>query len=161
MKAVRLSLAIAATAIVAAGTAGAQTATQSVTYQVAAINQVAVTGTPTLVVNSATAGSAPNAVTDATSTWAITTNGTAMKVTAAINTAMPTGVTLEADATAPTVGTSAGFKSLSTTATDVVTGITQVAGSALTLSYRLTATLAAGVVASASKTVTYTIVQGP
>jgi hypothetical protein len=43
---------------------------------------------------------------------------------------------------------------------DVVTGITKLAESGLSISYGLTATAAAGVVSSTTRTVTYTITGG-
>ena len=72
---------------------------------------------------------------------------------------MPANVTLSLTA-ASASGSSAGEQTLSTTAADVVTGLTGVAESGQTLTYGLSATVAAGVVASASKTVTLTIVDG-
>jgi len=140
----------------------ATSATQTVTYAVSAINAITVSGNPAaLTVNAATAGSAPTAVSDATTTYAITTNETGKKITGAINTAMPAGVTLTVNLTAPTGGTSAGATSLGTSASDLVTGITTLNESAKTITYNLSATSAAGVVGSASKTVTLTIVDGP
>lgn len=136
-------------------------ATQDVGYQVTAINELSVSGNPgALTVNAATAGSQPNPVSDSSTTYAITTNETGKKLTAAIDTAMPDNVTLSLTATAPSVGTSAGKKSLSASPVDVVTGITQVAESGIGLSYELSATVAAGVVSSSSKTVTLTIADG-
>jgi hypothetical protein len=161
MNAKKISLAAAVLALAAAGSANAQTANHAVTYQVSAINQIAVTGSPSLTVSTATAGSAANAVTDATSTWAVTTNAANKKLTAAINSDMPTGVTLEVNAAAPSGATSSSYQTLGTSAVDVVTGIATVNASGLLLTYRLSATLAAGVVSSASKTVTYTLVTGP
>ena len=140
--------------------AQAQTATQTVTFQVNAINQIAFVGAPSLTITTATAGSAPTSVTDATSSWAVTTNQTGAKITASIASNMPTGLTLSSSLVAPAAATSAGFLSLSTTAVDLVTGITKLAQGALGVSYRLDATAAAGVVASATRLVTYTITGG-
>jgi hypothetical protein len=81
-------------------------------------------------------------------------------VTASINSAMPAGLTLTANLTAPTGGSSAGATSLGTVAADVVTGISQKAESGLNVTYELTAALSAGVVSSQSRTVTYTITAG-
>ncbi len=135
------------------------TTTQTVTFEVQAINEISNSGNPgALVVSTATAGSQPDAVTDSSTTYAITTNGTAKKITAAIDTAMPTDVTLKVALGAPTGGTSAGQVTLGTVAVDAVTGITEVAESGLSISYELSALVTAGVVASGSKTVTYTIV---
>ena len=49
---------------------------------------------------------------------------------------------------------------LSTTVEDLVTGISAVAESGLTITYTLSATIAAGVVAQAQKTVTLTLTDG-
>lgn len=137
------------------------TTSQTASYQVAAINEISVSGNPAaLVINSATAGSAPNTVSDASTTWAITTNEASRKVTAAIDTAMPAGVTLTVNLGAPTGGTSAGAVTLGTIAADVVTGISKLNESAKTITYSLSATSAAGVVAAANKTVTFTVTAG-
>ena len=149
-----LALAFVATA------ASAQTATQTVTFQVDAINQVAVSGTPTLQITAAVAGGAPTTVTSSGNTWAVTTNQTTAKITASIASNMPAGLTLWATMGAPAGGTSAGLKSLSSTAVDVVTGITKLNASGLSLSYQLDATAAAGVIASTTRIVTYTVTGG-
>ncbi|UCB52267.1 MAG: hypothetical protein JSV10_09830 [Candidatus Zixiibacteriota bacterium] len=135
-------------------------ATQSVSYEVSAINEIEVSGDPgALVVNTATAGSEPNAATDATTTWDITTNGgtDAKKLTGATDTDMPANTTLEINLTAPTGATSPGDVTLSATAADLVTLIDSVAESGLSITYTLSATVAAGVVTAASKTVTLTL----
>lgn len=143
----------------AASAASAQTATQTVTFQVDAINQIAFSGSPSLVINTATAGVDPSAAT-AAATWAVTTNQTGAKVTASIGSAMPAGVSLTVNLAPPTGATSAGAQALSTTAVDLVTGLTKVAQGTLGVTYSLTATAAAGVVSSTSRTVTYTITGG-
>ena len=138
----------------------AQTATQTVSFQVDAINQIAFSGSPSLVINTATAGSNPTATNNSTATWAVTTNQTGAKITASIGSNMPAGLTLTVDLAAPAGATSAGAQSLSTTAVDLVTTITRLAQSSLGVTYTLTATAAAGVVSSTSRTVTYTITGG-
>jgi len=143
----------------AATAASAQTATQVVTFQVDAINQIAFAGSPSLVVNTATAGSNPTASTSAAS-WAVTTNQTGSKITASIGSNMPAGLTLSVNLAAPAGASSAGAQSLSTVAVDLVTTITMLAQGALGVTYTLDATAAAGVVASTSRTVTYTITGG-
>jgi hypothetical protein len=140
----------------------ATSATQTVTYQVTAINAITVSGNPAaLTVNAATAGSPPTSVSDATTTYAITTNETGKKITGAINTDMDAGLTLTVNLVAPTGGSSAGATGLSSVAADLVTGITTLNESGKTITYNLSATSAAGVVGSASLTVTLTIVNGP
>lgn len=137
-----------------ASVAAAQT-TATATYEVQAINEVSVSGNPAaLVINT---GAELAGVTDATTTWGVTTNETGKKVTGAINTAMPTGVTLEVSLAAPSGATSAGSKALGIAAVDLVTGIAQVQATGLGVTYTLKSTPTAGVVASATKTVTYTI----
>jgi len=134
------------------------TAQQTVTYQVDAINEISVSGDPAnLVVNSATAGSEPNADTNNTTTWAITTNQTARKMTGGINSDMPANVTLEINLTAPTDGASEGDVILSSIVADLVTSIETIAESGLTITYTLSATVDAGVVTQAQKTVTLTL----
>lgn len=155
----RTALALALLAL-ASTAAQAQTASHTVTFEVKAINQIAITGSPSLTITTAVAGTAPTSVTDATATWAVTTNQTGAKITASIPTAMPTGLTLSANLVAPTLATSAGFLSLSATAVDLVTGITKLAQGSLGISYKLDATAAAGVIASATRVVTYTITGG-
>ncbi|MCC4114223.1 hypothetical protein LLG90_02545 [Aromatoleum toluclasticum] len=156
----KLALALAMTGLAGAAFA-ADTATQTVTYEVTAINELSVSGNPgALTISAATAGSAPTSVSDATTTYAITTNQSTRKITAAINTAMPNYVTLKANLAAPTGATSAGAVTLGTVAVDAVTGISTLNESAKTITYSLEATAAAGVVTSASKTVTFTIVAG-
>jgi hypothetical protein len=145
--------------VAGAASLSAQTATQNVTFQVDAINQISVAGSPSLVINTATAGSNPTQAT-AAATWAVTTNQSTAKITASINSAMPAGLTLGVNMSAPAGGTSAGATTLSTTAADVVTGITKLAESGIAIGYTLDATPAAGVIASTSRTVTYTITGG-
>jgi hypothetical protein len=138
----------------------ANTAQQTVSYEVTAINEITVSGDPgALVVNTATAGSEPTADTDNTTTWALTTNGgtDAKKMTGVIDTDMPANTTLEINLTAPTGATSSGDVSLSITAADLVTLIDPVAESGLTITYTLSALIAAGVVPQATKTVTLTL----
>ena len=151
------ALATAMGFLVSGGAFAAESADQTVTYEVTAINELAVSGDPgALTIDSATAGSEPDAVSDATSSYDITTNGSNKKITAVIDSDMPTGMVLSLTA-ASAGGSGGGEQTLSTAAADVVTDLTEVAESGQTLTYGLSATVAAGVVASASKTVTLTI----
>jgi hypothetical protein len=139
--------------------ASAQTSNQTVTFQVNAINQIAFTGSPSLQITTAAAGSNPTDAT-ASASWAVTTNQTNAKVTASINSDMPTGLTLKVNLGAPAGATSAGDQSLSSTAVDLVTSITKLAEGSLSAGYTLSALPTAGVVASTTRTVTYTITGG-
>lgn len=139
----------------------ATSATQTVTYEVQAIDEISVSGNPgALIISSATAGSQPTAVTNATTSYSITTNGTTKKITGKINTAMPANTSLKVTLAAPTGGTSAGQVTLTATDQDLVTGIGTLAESGKTITYEFSATISAGVVSSASKTVTLTVTDG-
>jgi len=154
-----LLLALALMGLLAGTALAGASDTITVNYEVTAINELAITAASvTLTVNSATAGSNPDQASDGT-TYGVTTNAgdNAKKITAAINTAMPSGLTLQLNATAPTGASSAGATTLSDVAANVVTLIDSVAQSGLSLAFTLDATLAAGVVAAASKTCTLTL----
>ncbi len=134
------------------------TAEQTVTFEVQATNAISVSGSPTLTISTATAGSQPTDYTDSsTAKYNITTNETGKKITAKIDSNMPTGTTLKVNLTAPSTGTSAGAQELTETAIDVVTGIGQVAESNLPITYTFSATVSAGVVTSSTRTVTFTL----
>lgn len=159
MKANQLLAALVIAGLGATAAFAGNQAQQTITYEVQAINELSVSsGTVGLVVNAATAGQAPNVATDSSTTYAITTNETGRKITGALNTAMPSGVTLSVNLQAPEVaGTSAGKQELGTTAVDLVNGIATLNQAGLGIAYELKATSAAGVVAQATKTVTFTI----
>ena len=149
-------------AVVLGGVAMAgNTANQTVSFEVSAINELSVSGNPAaLVIDSATAGSQPTFATDDSTTYAVTTNEEGRKITGAINPAMPSGVTLKIALVAPTDGTSAGSVALGVDAVDLVTGISQLAASGKLITYRLDASAAAGVIESDTRTVTLTLTAG-
>jgi hypothetical protein len=159
MKKLTAVLAVAGLICATSGIAlASDTATQTVTYEVEAINELSVSGNPgALIVDAATAGEEADAATDSATTYAITTNGTNKKITGAIDTAMPSDVTLTANLTTPTGGTSAGAVTLTAGAQDLVTGITERAETK-GISFELSALVTAGVVPSATKILTLTIV---
>ena len=146
--------------VVAAVSAQAQTAPQTVLFAVNAINKVAFTGAPSLTITTAVAGSAPTSVTDATATWAVTTNQSTAKITASIPAALAAGLTLSSSLGAPAGAASVGFLPLAVVAVDLVTGVTKVAQGAMVVTYKLDATPLAGVVVGGSVVVTYTITGG-
>ena len=134
------------------------TATQTVTYEVSAINELSVSSpTVSLTVNAATAGGAPTSATNSSTRYAVTTNESNRKITGSINTAMPSGVTLSVALAAVTGATSAGSVALGTSAVDLVSGFSALNESGKSISYTLAASSAAGIVPSASKTVTFTL----
>ena len=136
--------------------------TQTVTFQVNAINEITVSGNPgSLIVNTATAGSEPDQVSDSSTTYNITTNGSNKKITGQLDSDMPSYTTLTVNLTAPSSGTSAGDVTLSAGAANLVTGINKKKGSSLGITYKFSATVDAGIVSSASRTATLTILDGP
>lgn len=133
-------------------------ATQTVTFEIQAINEISVSGDPgNLVINSATAGSQPNSDSDNSTTYSITTNESDKKITGKIDSAMPANTTLQINLVAPTGGSSQGNVTLTTTDADLVTNISQVAQSGLTITYTFSATVSAGTLSSDSRTVTLTL----
>lgn len=159
MKYVRPLIAAAAIAtMLLPSTVAAQSnqASHTVSVTVQAINVLAVGGNVSLTIDSATPGSEPD-FDEGSSTYALTTNSAAaMKITAATDVAMPTGLTLSATMASPASGSSAGSVDLTNSAQDMVSGITQVTGANLSISYRATATVDAEVT-STDFTVTYTL----
>jgi len=157
----RVRMFVAGTALsLAAGIVQAQTATQSVGIQVQSINQITVAGAPSLVINTAVAGSQPTQAT-ASGTYAITTNDTSRIITVEIDSDMPANTTLKVTMAAPSGGTSTGPVTLSTTPQNAVTGFGMVIGSNLAIGYTLDATVSAGIIAATTRTVTFTIIAGP
>lgn len=136
-------------------------ATQTVTFSVNVINEISISGSPSaLAVSTSTAGAAPNSVSDSSTRYAITTNGSNRKITAELDQAMPAGVTLKVNLAAPTGASSAGPVVLETTAADVVTGITGLNQRAKGITYELSATPAAGTVGSQQRVITFTVTTG-
>ena len=155
----RVNVGLAAV-VAAAGSAAGQTATQVVHFRVDAVSQLAVSGNPApLVVSAAVAGQGPTSASASTTTYAISTNESNQKIVASLDQAMPSGTDLEVTLAAPSGASSRGAISLATSGSDVVTGISTTASSALPITYRLNAGISASVV-SATRTVTYTIVSG-
>ena len=145
---------------VAFGVAQAQTATQTVTFQVVPMSRIAVSGAAgPLVVSVASPGAQPTTATMGGSTYGITTNETNQKITAAIDTPMPSGMTLAVALGAPPGASSAGSMTLGTASADVVTGISMVSASALPIVYTVSASATAPVT-SGSRTVTFTLAAG-
>jgi hypothetical protein len=157
---IRSIMALSAVVLASSASSASAQMAHDVTFGVQAIHDMTVSTAPiNLVISSATAG-APTSAT-ATATYSITTNDSLAKITAAIDSDMPNGVTLTANlAVGATGATSAGAVVLGTSATDVVTGITKATANDLSISYVLSATLAAGVVPTGTRTVTYTFAAG-
>ena len=163
IKNARHAAAVLALVIFAIPAAQAQTASQGVEYSVVSIQKIALSGlAPTLDIITAAAGTAKTSITNSAATYAIWNNVAGMKITAGLLADMPTDLTLSATLAAPAGATSAGITALALTggAKDVVTGINKLSASLLGITYTLDALPTAGVVGSASATVTYTVTAG-
>lgn len=130
----------------------------------AAAQTLNVSGSPGLLrVSTAIAGSEPIAVTNASTTYTVATGtpNRSYKVTARLSAPMPLGVTLTASFAAPPGATSLGPVVLDATARDVVIDIPRRLTTTQSITYTLSATVAAGVIPSSTRTVTLTLVQQP
>lgn len=159
----RITAIVLAAAVMSFAAAGFAQDDHTVSIAVSAVNEINVSdGAVTLTINAATAGDNLTAVTDNSSSLDWTTNQATRRITVALGAEYASGITLAVQAGAPSgtgtaVGTQAGgYVNLSTTAADLVTAISN-AYATSTLTYRATADVTAGVVASESQTVTYTI----
>lgn len=140
-----------------AGTLAAQTANQSVSVDVDAINVISVSGNPgTLVISSATAGSQPDDASDNSTSYAITSNETSKKIVGSLDVAYASGISLKVTL-ASASGSSAGEVTLSTSDQDLVTSLSNVAESGQQISYVASATVSAAPATAESHTVTFTI----
>ena len=143
----------------------ASSTTQSFSYQVSEVSEITVSGNPgSLIISTATAGSDPTGVSDSSTSYAITANGTNKKITGQITTggALPAGVTLKANLLATGFGTGGTDVDISDAAVhNLVTGITKAKASQgsgnTTITYKLDATADAGIVGPTAIVVTLTI----
>ena len=106
-------------------------------------------------------GQQPTPVVDAGTTYRVTANAAAKKITASLDAPMPVGVTLTAQFAAPPGATSSGPIALDATTRDLVTNISNVTNSTNTITYTLSATVLAGVIPLQSRTVLLTLVNFP
>lgn len=155
MKCIRFLFVMAVVALAGAAW-GADSDSHTVTVQVSAVNELAISGgNLTLTISSANAGSELDDATDNTSCdLAWTTNESSRKITVATDLGSPS-FTLKVVAQNVSGGTAASEVTLSTTAADFVTGVSQTTGSC-DLAYTASATAAQGT-GSDVHTVTYTV----
>jgi hypothetical protein len=157
-------------ALAAAAPLSAQAAaTQTVTFEVDAISVMSTSGAVTLHITSSdvTAGSSSTlSKQDATTNYAFTTNDNGASshgktIQGALNSNMPSNVSLKVTLAAPGTGSSAGATALTTTAANLVSGITPTNAASSTITYKLEADVTAGAQAQASRTVSFTIIDTP
>ncbi len=114
------------------------------------------------IVSVAAAGSQPTSVTDASTSYRVTSLfAPQKKITAQLNAPMPPGMALTATYAATGGGTSNGPVALDATARNMVINIGPAFGANGAITYVLSATVAAGVVPSQTRTVTLTILNYP
>ena len=117
-----------------------------------------------LIISTAVAGSQPVAIPDIATTYFVRVKNIAgvKKITAQIDTPMPPATTLTVALAAPSGATSLGAVSLDTTPRDVVVNISGInPGVTRGITYVFSATVAAGVIASQTRTVTLTLANFP
>lgn len=154
--AIAMTAAIAALSLASA--ARAQTARQTITFEVRPINVLAVTGTPALIINAAAPGSTPIVATSVAH-YSVTTVDDNRKITVELDANMPAGLTLSATLTAPSGAVSTGRQILSATPTEMVRGMSRTVGNGLNISYELRAETTAPI--TGTRDVRFTILAGP
>ena len=123
---------------------------------------ISVSGNPAAMkVTTAVAGLAPTAVSNAATTYSYVQPSGTRHITAHINSAMPAGLMLTVTLAALPSSTSAGAVVLTTVSQTVVSSIVGAVNATRSITYQFSATAAAGVVASQTRTVTFTITAGP
>ena len=136
------------------------TAEQLVTFTIGASNEISVSGPPRLMeILAASAGEEPDPVTDNNTSISYSTNSSNKKISAGIDTDMPTGVTLQVHIASPggAQGISQGAQPLTMTSADLVTGISKAAVQDATITYTLSATTTADPIENETRTVTFTM----
>lgn len=120
---------------------------------------MSISGSPsTFVINTAVAGSQPDFATDVTTTYNASILLGAARITGAVNIAFPPGISLLISMAAPSGATSQGAVNITTTAKNLVIGIsTLTVGNNLAIAYALSATVNASTVTNGTRTITYTI----
>ena len=114
-----------------------------------------------LAVATAVPGSPPTPETNAATLYGVRVNNVSVKkITAQLNAPMPAGVTLLVTLAPPPGATSLGPVALDAVQRDVVVNVTNV-NSQFVATYQVSATIAAGVVPAATRTVTFNLIDYP
>lgn len=140
----------------------AQIATQVVTFSVVSSSRFAIgnlTAPAPTEVGAPDARSRTSAMVAGTS-YAVASNEKNQKITASLDAPAPSSLALSVAFAAPRGAVSRGLRTLSTTATDVVTGITASDGSALPMRYQWSSASIGSMAALKKRVVTYTITAG-
>ena len=130
---------------------------QDVVVSVDEISAFSISGSVTLTLDSFSSGPGLDEDADASTTYAVTVNGTSKKITASLDAAFGIGLSLTVLMDPPTGGVSTP-QILSTTDVDLVTSFGLIAESGLTITYTASGTLQAVPNGSGvTRTVTYTL----
>ena len=128
------------------------------------LTALTVSGPPApFIISTAVAGSDPTGLTDNITTYFIKDKKPAgtRRIFASLDSPMPPGTTLTIQLMPSAGATSLGAVSMDMTARNLVVGIYKDNGTTLGITYVFTATVAAGVVPSQSRNVTFTLLDGP
>lgn len=137
----------------------AQTATQTVTFSVVSSSRAAIANVAApMTIRTASKSRTSTSASVAGSSYTITTNESNQKISASLNEALPSGLSLAVFLSAPVGASSRGATQLGATAADVVTGISGADAVALPLVYTLTASSVPD--RSNRRIVTYTVTSG-
>lgn len=137
----------------------AQTATQTVTFSVVSSSRAAIANVAApMTIRTASNRRTSTSASVAGSSYAITTNESNQKISASLNEALPSGLSLAVSLSPPAGASSRGATKLGATAADVVTGISAASFSSLPLVYTLTASSVPE--RSNHRIVTYTVTAG-
>lgn len=139
------------------------TASQEVTIEVEPINAIEIPiGSVTLTIDSVDpATGLPQAETDASTSYNVTTNGDSMKITGALDTEYSSGLSLKVLLGVPTAsGGSATQRTLGTTSQDLVNGISRVSDNGVAITYTAEASVEVAPNTNETRTVTYTLTEG-
>jgi hypothetical protein len=115
------------------------------------------------VMTTAVAGSQPTAITNNLTTYFVKAKNPAgaQKISAQLDVPMPPGTTITLTMAPPAGATSLGPVALDMTSRDIIINIDKENGSTLAITYVFSATVAAGVVPSQTRTVTFTMSSYP
>ncbi|MFH1453869.1 MAG: hypothetical protein ABIH00_07805 [Armatimonadota bacterium] len=155
----KLLIALVVIVFLAGAAFAASTDTQTVYYEIDAINEIDLdVGSLTLTVDSvAQAGYQPASDVTDWMLYGITTNSTGKKITGSINANVPSNCQLEVLLEAPSNAVSTGLKNLYFQATNLVTSIETVAEGDVRYRFYWHANVEAGLPPDGSRVVTYTL----
>ena len=142
-------------------------ASQDVTIEVLPINVLEIpVGTVTMTIDGVDpATGLPQPVTDASTSYNVTTNGDTMKITGALDSEYGDGLTLRVLLAVPTASGSGNSgtavqRTLSTTSQDLINGMARVSDTGMAITYTAEASVEVLPNTSDTRTVTYTLTDG-